>query len=63
MAMGMRSLWKEPGVWPLYFWGGFYLLVVLAIFALPRYRIGVEPTFLIFAAAGLSRLRKPSSPS
>lgn len=39
--------------WPLYFWIGFYFLIALALFALPRYRLNVEPMILILAAAGI----------
>jgi len=54
---GMWALLKRPGSWPLFFWCAYYLLVVLALFALPRYRMGVEPMFLIFAVAGMRRWR------
>ena len=51
---GMVYGWKRrDAAWPLFFWVGFYVLIVLVFFALPRYRIGVEAFFLIFAARGL----------
>jgi hypothetical protein len=50
---GMIAFWKVPASWPLYFWCGYYLLIELSLFALPRYRMGVEPMFLIFATMGI----------
>jgi len=58
IIIGMRAFWKSRGeTWPLYFWTGFYLVIVLVFFSLPRYRMSVEPMFLIFAAAGIHAWR------
>jgi len=55
---GIRALWRRRALaWPLYFWPGFYLVIVLVLFALPRYRMGAEPMFLVFAAAGIEAWR------
>lgn len=39
--------------WPVWMWILIYQLIVLAFFALPRYRLNVEPFILIFSAYGL----------
>jgi 4-amino-4-deoxy-L-arabinose transferase-like glycosyltransferase len=56
---GMGLLWKRRReTWPLYLWTMLYLVIVLVFFALPRYRLNVEPMFLIFAAAGFAAFRE-----
>lgn len=52
--VGFWVAWKKKvRCWPAWFWILLYQVVVLIFFALPRYRLNVEPFILIFAALGL----------
>lgn len=43
---------KRVKCWPVWMWVAVYQAIVLAFFALPRYRLNVEPFLLILAAVG-----------
>lgn len=60
---GIVAMWRRRReAWPLFLWPAFYMLVVLALFALPRYRLNVEPIFLVFATAGIQAFRERRNP-
>lgn len=62
VVYGMIRGWaRRRETWPLYVWPALYFLVVLALFALPRYRMNVEAFFLIFAAIGIAAWRERKS--
>lgn len=53
LFIGLGVLWrKRTTTWPILLWLTFYLLVSLATFPLPRYRLNVEPLMILTAACG-----------
>lgn len=58
-VFGFFAFWRRrKETWPLLFWTLFYMVVVMIFFALPRYRLNVEPIFLVMTAAGIQAFRE-----